>query len=78
LRPLVKQITLAQADGQDMHYSMHIYREIRWLLNFTANLNATWSGVTALRRSLSEPERQNSRPSSNPMEVGPSESTSGT
>ncbi len=58
LRPLVKQITLAQADGQDMHYSMHIYREIRWLLNFTSNLNATWSGVTALRRSLSESERQ--------------------
>ncbi len=58
LRPLVEQITRAQADGQDMHYSMHIYREIRWLLNFTSNLNATWSEVDALRRSLSEPERQ--------------------
>jgi hypothetical protein len=58
LRPLVKQITFAQAGGQDMHYSMQIYREIRWLLNFTSNLNATWSEVTALRRSLSESERQ--------------------
>ncbi len=58
LRPLVKRITSAEAGGQDMHYSMHIYREIRWLLNFTPNLNATWGEIAALRRSLSEPETQ--------------------
>jgi hypothetical protein len=58
LRPLVKRITRAEAGGQDMHYSMHIYREIRWLLNFTSNLDATWDEVAALRRSLSEPEMQ--------------------
>ena len=28
LRPLVKQINAAQAAGEDMQYSMHIYREI--------------------------------------------------
>jgi len=58
LRPLVERITRAEAGGQDMHYSMHIYREIRWLLNFTSNLNATWGGVASLRRSLSEPKMQ--------------------
>ncbi len=58
LRPLVKQITRAQAAGEDMQYSMHIYREIRWLLNFTPDLNATWTEVAALRRSLSDREKQ--------------------
>lgn len=58
LRPLVEQITRAQASGEDMHYSMHIYRQIRWLLNFTPDLNETWTGVDALRKSLSQPEMQ--------------------
>jgi quinol monooxygenase YgiN len=58
LRPLVEQITRAQDAGADMHYSMHIYREIRWLLNFTPDLNETWADVDALRKSLSQPEMQ--------------------
>lgn len=58
LQPLVKQITAAQAAGEDMHYSMHIYREIRWLLNFTSDLTATRTDIDALRRSLSESEWQ--------------------
>ena len=77
LRPLVKQITLAQADGQDMHYSMHIYREIRWLLNFTSNLMALGAGSPPFAEAFLNPKGNNLRPSSNPMEVGPSESTSG-
>jgi hypothetical protein len=58
LQPLVKQINAAQAAGEDMQYSMHIYREIRWLLNFTPDLSATWADLAALRRSLSEREKQ--------------------
>jgi hypothetical protein len=58
LRPLVEQITRAQASGEDMEYSMHIYREVRWLLNFTSDLKPTWVAVNGLRRSLSEPEKQ--------------------
>jgi hypothetical protein len=34
LGPLVKEINERQAAGEDMHYSMHIYREVRWLLNW--------------------------------------------
>src|SRR5579863_3863659 len=32
LRPLVKEINRRQAVGEDMRYSMHIYREVRWRL----------------------------------------------
>lgn len=35
LRPLVKQISRAQSSGENMQYSTHVYREVRWLLNFT-------------------------------------------
>jgi hypothetical protein len=35
LKPLVKEIGRHQEAGEGMRYSMHIYREIRWLLNFT-------------------------------------------
>jgi len=58
LQPLVQQINRAQASGENMQYSMHIYREIRWLLNFTPDLNRTWADVDTLRRSLSEPREQ--------------------
>jgi hypothetical protein len=58
LRPLIKQMNRAQATGQDMEYSMNIYREIRWLLNFTPDLKGVWTEVDAFRKSLSQPERQ--------------------
>ena len=58
LLPVVEQITESQASGKDMYYSMHIYREVRWLLNFTPNLKDTWTEAAALRQSLSETERQ--------------------
>ena len=41
LRPIVKEINRRQAAGDDMHYSMHIYREIRWRLNFTPDIATT-------------------------------------
>lgn len=58
LRPLVKRITQAQARGAAMPYSMHIYREVRWLLNFTPGMNATWAKLHALQQSLSQPAEQ--------------------
>ena len=58
LRPLIKQMNHAQANGENMQYSMNIYREIRWLLNFTPDLNRAWTAVNAFRTSLSQPERQ--------------------
>jgi hypothetical protein len=58
LRPLVKEIVRRQSQGEGMQYSMHIYREIRWLLNFTPDIEATRTRVADLRRSLDEPAEQ--------------------
>jgi hypothetical protein len=58
LNPLVDEIGRRQAAGQGMQYSMHIYREVRWRLNFTQDVGATRARVGDLRRSLSEPEEQ--------------------
>ncbi len=58
LKPLVKEINQKQAEGQAMDYSMHIYREIRWLLNFTSDTTATRSRINDLRESLLHPEEQ--------------------
>ena len=58
LRPLVQQIDRRQAAGQDMHYSMHIYREVRWKLNFTPDTSATRSEIELLRRSLAATDQQ--------------------
>ena len=41
-----------------MTYSMHIYREIRWLLNFTPDTSATRLRIEDLRQSLSQPATQ--------------------
>jgi hypothetical protein len=37
LRPLIKEINRRQAAGEVISYSLHIYREIRWRLNFTSD-----------------------------------------
>lgn len=58
LRPLVKEINRRQAAGEDMHYSMHIYREVRWLLNFTSGIATTNARVSDLRQSLTQTEEQ--------------------
>jgi len=58
LRPLVKEINRRQAAGEDTHYSMHIYREARWLLNFTSDLATTNARVSDLRQSLMQTEEQ--------------------
>jgi hypothetical protein len=55
LRPIVKEINRHQAAGDDMHYSMHIYREIRWRLNFTPDIAATRDRISDLRQSLTQP-----------------------
>jgi len=41
-----------------MDYSMHIYREIRWRLNFTSDVQATRARLEDLRQSLKQPELQ--------------------
>jgi hypothetical protein len=58
LKPLVKEIARRQNAGQDMQYSMHIYTEIRWRLNFTPDLETTRLRIADLRQSLDQPEQQ--------------------
>ena len=58
LKPLVKEIVKRQAAGDGMSYSMHIYREIRWRLNFTPDTAETRKRIADLRRSLSQPQEQ--------------------
>ncbi|MGA2076305.1 MAG: hypothetical protein ABSH52_22685 [Terriglobia bacterium] len=58
LRPLVKELNRREAAGEDMHYSMHIYREIRWWLNFTPDIETTRAEISDLRQSLNQPEKQ--------------------
>ena len=54
LKPLVKEIVRRQASGEGMQYSMNIYREIRWRLNFTADTVSTRMKMNELRESLSQ------------------------
>jgi hypothetical protein len=58
LRPLVTEINRRQTAGEDMHYSMHIYREIRWRLNFTPDVDGTRADIALLRQSLAESNEQ--------------------
>jgi len=60
LRPLVQEINRRQAEGQDMHRSMHIYREVRWRLNFTNDIATTRARISDLRQSLSQTTDQRS------------------
>jgi hypothetical protein len=59
LRPLVREISRREATGENMQYSMHIYTEVRWLLNFTPNIEATQARIADLRQSLAQPLLQN-------------------
>jgi hypothetical protein len=58
LKPLVKEINRREASGEDMEYSMHIYREIQWSLNFTPDDNETRAEIADLRHSLTLPPSQ--------------------
>ena len=58
LKPLVDEIGRRQAAGLGMQYSMHIYREVRWRLNFTPDVAATRARIADLRRSLDQPAEQ--------------------
>jgi hypothetical protein len=58
LKPLVEEIKRHQKTGEGMQYSMHIYREVRWRLNFTADVVATERRIADLRESLNQPEAQ--------------------
>ena len=58
LKRLVEEIKRHQKAGEGMQYSMHIYREVRWRLNFTPDLAATERLIADLRESLNQPEAQ--------------------
>ena len=58
LKPLIKEINQRQTEGVAMSYSMHIYREIRWLLNFTPDTTTTHLRIEDLRKSISQPALQ--------------------
>lgn len=58
LNSLSKEINHRQARGKGMEYSMHIYREIRWRLNFTRDTETTRARIEDLRRSLKQPKLQ--------------------
>ncbi len=58
LKPLVEEIKRRQKIGEGMQYSMHIYREVRWRLNFTPDVIATEHRIEDLRESLNQPEAQ--------------------
>lgn len=51
-KPLVREIDRRQASGEPMQYSMNIYRQIRWLLNFTPDDNNVRIEIAELRHSL--------------------------
>ena len=58
LWPLIDEIDRRQAAGEDMHYSMHIYREVRWRMNFTPDVAGTQAKIELLRQSLKEADQQ--------------------
>jgi hypothetical protein len=58
VKPLIKEINRKQAAGEAMSYSMHIYREIRWRLNFTSDTVKTRLRIDDLRQSISQPTEQ--------------------
>jgi hypothetical protein len=52
LKPLVKTISKRQTQGKSASYSLQIYREIRWLANFTSDVSVTRARIAELRQSL--------------------------
>ncbi|WP_263383520.1 hypothetical protein [Granulicella arctica] len=58
LRPLIHELDRHLAVGENMQYSMHLYREIRWRMNFTSDVPTTLSRIDDMRRSLSQPGLQ--------------------
>lgn len=58
LRPLIRELNRRQVAGENMQYSMHIYREIRWRLNFTPDVATTRARIEDLRESLNQPQHK--------------------
>jgi hypothetical protein len=58
IKSLLAEVNRRQANGEHMVYSMHIYREVRWRLNFTSDIKATKARLEDLRRSLDQPGLQ--------------------
>lgn len=58
LKPLLREIDRRQAAGEPMQYSINVYRQIRWLLNFTPDDNKIRVEIAELRNSLTLPASQ--------------------
>lgn len=58
LKPLVKEIAHRQGEHSGMQYSMHIYREVRWLLNFTNDTATIRAKINQLKVSLDDTAAQ--------------------
>jgi hypothetical protein len=58
LKPLVKEINRRETIGDDMEYSVHLYRQIQWSLNFTPDDTETRAEIADLRHSLTLPSSQ--------------------
>ncbi|HEY2857729.1 MAG TPA: hypothetical protein VGJ21_04885 [Terracidiphilus sp.] len=58
LRPLIRELGRHQAAGENMQYSMHVYRAIRWRLNFTPDVASTRARMRDLQTSLDRPDEQ--------------------
>lgn len=54
LKPLVSEVIRRQSAGELMQYSMNIYREIRWRLNFTTDTISTRLRINELKKSLTD------------------------
>lgn len=52
LQPLLDTIVKRQLKGKNVAYSMQIFREIRWWLNFTSDTNTTRARIAHLKKSL--------------------------
>ena len=64
LKPLVREISRREALGEDMQVPQHTYREIRWWLNFTPNVEMTRTRVAALHQALVTPVSRSPVPDS--------------
>lgn len=58
IKLLTRELNRRQAAGENMRYSMHIYREIRWRLNFTRDEATLRTRIHDLRESLNQPAMQ--------------------
>jgi hypothetical protein len=70
LLPLVAEMGRRQSHGEDMSYPAHIYREVRWRLNFTSDTSATQARIADLRQALASRSRPSGQASDGSLAPG--------